>query len=264
MEGIILGQYVPGESFIHRLDPRTKLCITAILLWLIFILNNPTEYAGFGFSILLLYVLAGVAGNLIRVLRPGLFLVLFTLLINMMFTPGHVLIKLGLVVVTREGAIQGLTVGFRLVYLISLSSLVTLTTSPVRMTDGMEHLMKPLRKIKLPVSELAMMMSIALRFIPTFWEELDIIRKAQVARGADFDSWHLSRRLKFTTALLVPLFISAFRKAEELSVAMESRGYVVGMERTSLNKLQFTTRDYIAIITVLALSVAFVFTKYFG
>ncbi|MHB9094664.1 MAG: energy-coupling factor transporter transmembrane component T family protein [Eubacteriales bacterium] len=263
MEGIVIGQYVPGNTFLHRLDPRTKLIISAALLWLIFLLESPVEYVGFGLLVIFLYILSGVTGRLLRVLRPAMYLLLFTLGLNMIFTPGHVLLNLGLVVATREGLIQGLTVGFRLVYLISLSSLVTLTTSPVRMTDGLETLMGPLKKARLPVSELAMMMNVALRFIPAFWEEMDKIRKAQVSRGADFDSWHPSRRIKYMTALLVPLLISAFRKAEELSVAMEARGYAVGMKRTSLHRLQLNLRDYMAILIVLMLTTAFVFNKYF-
>ncbi len=263
MEGIVLGQYVPGNSFLHKLDPRTKLIMSAVLLWVIFLLEGPLEYTGFGLFIVFLYLLAGVSGSFLKILRPGLYLVLITLIINMIFTPGRVVLDLGLADITREGLIQGLTMGFRLVFLISMSSLVTLTTSPVRMTDGLELLLKPFKKIGVPASELAMMMNIALRFIPTFWEETDKIRKAQIARGADFDSWNLGRRIKYITALLVPLFVSAFRKADELSMAMEARGYTVGMERTSLHELKMNPRDYL-VLTVFFISVAaFVINKYF-
>lgn len=255
MEGIVFGQFVPGNSFLHRLDPRTKLIISGLMILLIFLLRGAVDYAGFAILLLLMYIAARVGGSFLRVLRPGMYLIIFTLTMNMIFTPGHVLANLGLFVLTKEGLYQGLTVGLRLVFLISVSSLVTLTTSPVRMTDGLERLMKPLKKIGIPVSELAMMMNIALRFIPSFWEETDKIRKAQASRGADFDSWHLGRRIKYMIALLIPLFISVFRKADELSVAMEARGYVVGMPRTCMHKLRFSARDYIAaLITLLVVS----------
>lgn len=264
MEGIVLGQYVPGNSLMHRLDPRSKMLMLAAMIGLVFMLAKPLEYLVFGIILLLLYFLSGVMGSALRVIRPGLFLVAFTVLINMFFTPGHVVLNLGIMVATREGLVQGLTVGTRFLYLIALSSLVTLTTSPVRMTDGLEKLMSPLRRIRFPVGELAMMINIALRFIPTFWEETDKIIKAQVSRGADFDSWHPMRRVRFITAMLVPLFINAFRKAEELSVAMESRGYVVGMRRTSLHELRLSRNDYLALIVIFAVVTVVVFRRYFS
>lgn len=262
MEGVVIGQYVPGNSFLHALDPRTKLISSALLFWLIFLLKTPGEYVGFGLFLIILYFLAGVAGSFLRILKPGLYLIIFTVGLNAFFTPGHILINLGIAFITREGLVQGLTMGFRLLFLISVSSLVTLTTSPVRMTDGLELMMKPLKKVKVPVSELAMMMSIALRFIPTFWEETDTIKKAQVSRGADFESWHPAQRVKYITALLVPLFISAFRKADELSVAMEARGYFVGMERTCLYKLEMGWHDYIVLLLMGAVFIAINFYKY--
>lgn len=264
MEGIVLGQYVPGNSLIHRLDPRSKMLMLMAMIALVFLLAKPMEYLVFGIIILLFYLLSGVIGSALRVVRPGLYLIAFTVIINMFFTPGHVVLDLGFVVATREGLLQGLTVGTRFLYLIALSSLVTLTTSPIRMTDGLEKLMSPLRRVNFPVSELAMMINIALRFIPTFWEETDKIIKAQISRGADFDSWQLMRRLRFMTAILVPLFINAFRKAEELSVAMESRGYVVGMRRTSLHELKLSRNDYLALTIIFSITAIVVFKHYFG
>lgn len=264
MEGFVFGQFVPGNSLLHRLDPRSKLLISAAMVGLVFLLARPLEYLVFGLVILLLYFFSGVIGSMFRVIRPGFYLIAFTVLINMFFIPGQVVLNLGFMVATREGLYQGLTVGTRFLYLIALSSLVSLTTSPVRMTDGLEKLMSPLRRVRFPVGELAMMISIALRFIPTFWEETDKIIKAQISRGADFDSWHPMRRIRFMTALLIPLFINAFRKAEELSVAMESRGYVVGMPRTSLYELRFSRNDYLALALVFSIIAVVVFFRYFG
>lgn len=263
MEGIILGQYVPGNSFVHRLDPRAKLAVSLMLLWVVFLLERPVEFAVLGLIIVALYFFAGVAGSFWRVLRPGLYLLLLTLFINMFFTPGKVVLDLGLLFITREGITEGLYLGGKLVFLIAVSALITLTTSPARMTDGLEKMLKPLKKARVPVGELAMMMNLALRFIPAFWEEMDKIRKAQLARGADFASRHPGRRIKYMTALLVPLFVSAFRRADELAVAMESRGYSVGMERTSLHELRMTTRDWAVLTIVFILTTAFVFNKYF-
>lgn len=257
MEGIVLGQYVPGDSFLHRLDPRTKLITTALLVWVVFMLKTPLEYGVFGVLILFLYLASGVFRSLWRTIRPGIYLVIFTALINMALTPGHVILSLGIISFTREGMVQGLTMGGRLIFLIALSSLVTLTTSPVRMTDGLEIMMKPLKRFRFPTSELAMMMNIALRFIPTFWEEWEKIRKAQVSRGADFESWRMGNRIKYMVAMLIPLFLSAFRKADELSTAMESRGYVVGAERTSFYVLRFCGRDYAVMSLVIVLTAVF-------
>ncbi len=263
MEGIGFGQYLPGNSFLHRLDPRTKLIISAELLWLVFLLKNPLALTGFGGSLLFLYFLSGVTAGFWQACRPGLYIILITLLVNMFFTPGETIFKLGSAVVSREGFIQGLTIGLKVFVFISLSSLVALTTSPVRMTDGLELMMRPLQKAGFPGRELAMMMNIALRFIPTFGEEIDQIVKAQVARGADFASRHPGRRIKYLTALLVPLFIGAFRRADELSVAMESRGYTAGMKRTSLHELNFILQDYLVLISGFVVAAAFIINRYF-
>ncbi|HWI55375.1 MAG TPA: energy-coupling factor transporter transmembrane component T [Desulfobacteria bacterium] len=258
MDDILLGQYVPGQSFLHRLDPRSKMITVTILVWLVFLLKNPAEYATFVVFVILAYLTSGVARSFWKSLKPGFYLVIFTIILNAVFTPGEVLLSMGILKLSREGLIQGLTMGLRLLLLISLSSLVTLTTSPVRMTEGLEQLMTPLKKVNFPASELAMMMNIALRFIPTFWEEWDKIRKAQLSRGADFESWNPASRIKYVTAMLIPLFVSAFRKADELSTAMEARGYVVGAPRTSLNVLKFNSRDYVLLISVMVLSSVFV------
>ncbi len=262
MDDILLGQYVPGDSFLHRLDPRTKIITAAVLVWLVFQLKGPVEYGSLGAFVVFVYLVSGVSQSIWKALKPGLFLVIFTVILNALFTPGEVLLNMGIFKLSREGLIQGLTMGGRLLLLISLSSLVTLTTSPVRMTEGLEQLMKPLKKIGFPASELAMMMNIALRFIPTFWEEWDKIRKAQLSRGADFESWNPASRIKYVTAMLIPLFVSAFRKADELSTAMESRGYVVGATRTSLHVLRFNSRDYVLLLSIFVLLVVFGAQRY--
>jgi len=233
------------------------------MIWLVFVLENPAEYAVYGLFIMFLYISAGVAASLAKVLKPGLILIIITLVLNMFFTPGDVFFRIGPISVSKAGFENGLVIGLKLVYLILLSSLVTLVTSPVRMTEGLETLMKPLKKLKVPVSELAMMINIALRFIPTFWEETDKIIKAQKSRGADFESWHLSNRAKYMTALLVPLFVSSFRKADELALAMESRGYVVGMERTGLYRLKLKLTDYIVLLLISGFAVIISFYKFF-
>lgn len=248
MEGIVLGQYIPGSSLIHRLDPRTKLIVSMVMVWLVFIIRTLLEFAVFGAFIVFLYGVARVGSSMFRVFKPALYLVIFTLLMNVLFHPGQVVLNIGFLTVTMEGIIQGLSVSCKLLFLISLSSLVTLTTSPLTMSIGIEALLGPLQRIGLPVSELAMMMNIALKFIPTFLEETDKIIKAQMSRGADFSSWHPGRRLKYLSALLIPLFVSVFRKADELSLAIESRGYVVGMKRTSLHELRMETRDYVTLV----------------
>jgi energy-coupling factor transport system permease protein len=261
MEGIVFGQYVPGNSFVHKLDPRTKIISSVLLLTLILLLRNSLEYILFGFFVVLLYLFSRVAGSLIRILKPTFYLVIFILVINIFFTPGEVMAKLGIIIITREGLEKGLTMGVRLIYLICISSVVTLTTSPVRLTDGLEALLAPFKRIGCPTSEIAMMMNIALRFIPTFWEETDKIQKAQASRGADFDSWHPGRRIKYSVAMLVPLFISAFRRADELAAAMESRGYAVGMERTSLYELHMGLRDYIVLLALMLVTIIFLFLR---
>ncbi|MBU7007431.1 energy-coupling factor transporter transmembrane component T family protein [Phosphitispora fastidiosa] len=263
MEGIVIGQYVPGSSLLHRLDPRTKIIVSAILLWLVFVVENPAEFAAYGLFILVLYIIGGVAGSFLKVMKPGIFLIVITLVLNMFFTPGETMFSIGPVPVSRTGLENGLFLGVKIMYLILLSSLVTLVTSPVRMTDGLERLMKPFQRIGLPASELAMMINIALRFIPTFWEETDKIIKAQKSRGADFESWHLQKRAKYMTALLVPLFVSSFRKADELAMAMESRGYVVGMHRSSLHKLEFRPVDFLVLALTVTITGAFIMYKYF-
>ncbi|MDR3592175.1 MAG: energy-coupling factor transporter transmembrane component T [Negativicutes bacterium] len=252
---IILGQYFPGSSFVHRLDPRTKLLGTLIFIGSIFLAESYPAY-----GVLCLYAVLAIATARIpprmvfRSLRPLWVIIVLTMLIHLFSTPGTVLYRVGPLTITAEGIRQGALMTFRLVFLIVMSSLLTFTTSPIVLTDGIERLLKPFRRIGLPAHELAMMMTIALRFIPTLLEETDRIMKAQMARGADFAQGNILRRAKSMVPLLVPLFISAFRRADELAVAMEARCYRGGENRTRMKELHFSPRDLAAAAAILALT----------
>lgn len=244
---IMLGQYFHGNSVIHQLDPRTKIISTVLFISSIFLAENYQAYSIIAGFVALVIGLAGIPVIMIvRSLKPLWFIIILTLLIHVFTTPGTVLYTVGPLTITQEGLRQGLLMSLRLVFLIIISSLLTFTTSPVALTDGIERLLKPFKKIGLPAHELAMMMTIALRFIPTLLEETDRIMKAQMARGADFTSGNLLRRARNMIPLLVPLFISAFRRADELATAMEARCYRGGDQRTRMKQLKIAKRDWAA------------------
>ncbi len=251
IKDITLGQYFPGDSVIHRLDPRTKLIGTVLYLVTLFLVRN---FTGFAFCFLFLMVLVKLSGvpfrYMCRGLKPVLFLILFTAVINLFMTPGEPLWQLGFLKIAREGIYRAAFMAIRLVLLIFGSSLLTLTTKPVALTDGLEILFRPASRIGLPSHELAMMMTIALRFIPTLLDETDKIMKAQTARGADFESGSLVQRAKGLIPLLVPLFVSAFRIAADLAMAMEARCYRGGEGRTRMNRMAFARRDAAAAIVL--------------
>ena len=253
IKDITLGQYFPGESAVHRLDPRTKIMGTFVFLISLFLVNH---FAGFGLAglfVLGLILISGVPFRfLFRGLKPILFLIVFTMLINLFMTSGTPLVSLGPLSVTEEGLYRASFMALRLVLLIFGSSLLTLVTKPITLTDGMERLMSPFNRLGLPSHELAMMMTIALRFIPTLLDETDKIMKAQTARGADFESGNLFRRAKGLIPLLVPLFVSAFRIAADLAMAMEARCYRGGQGRTRMNGMAFGKNDVFAAL-ILAL-----------
>ncbi len=251
---ITLGQYFPGASFLHRLDPRTKLIGTILFVSGIFLADSYLGYGALAAFAALAIALSGVPLRLVlRSLRPLWLIIVITVLIHLFTTPGTVIYHLGPLTVTQEGVRQGGLMTARLVFLIVVSSLLTFTTSPIVLTDGIERLLNPFRRLGLPAHELAMMMTIALRFIPTLLEETDRIMKAQMARGADFASGNLVKRSKAMVPLLVPLFISAFRRADELAVAMEARCYRGGLGRTRMKELRLSARDVAAFAAVLAL-----------
>ena len=218
---ITIGQYYPADSVIHKLDPRTKL--------------------------------VGTIGFIVSVFLKTIFmLLLITIFFNMILTPGEVVWKLGFIKVTKEGLVLAGTMAIRLVYLVIGSSIMTLTTTPNQLTDGLERLLRPLNKLHVPVHDIAMMMSIALRFIPILLEETDKIMKAQIARGADFENGNLIQKAKNMVPLLVPLFISAFRRANDLAMAMEARCYHGGDNRTQMKPLCYKKRDHMAYVILAA------------
>ncbi len=248
LTNITLGQYYPVDSPIHRLDPRIKLILSVVLIVAVFLAQGF-----FGYVLLLAYILltAKLANvpfrMLFRGLKPLKWILIITFLLNLLLTPGDtVWLSFWIIRITKEAFLQALFYSLRLVFLVMGTSLLTLTTSPVALSDAMEVLFSPLKKIHFPVHELAMMMTIALRFVPTLLEEADKIMKAQTARGADFESGNLIVRAKAMVPLLVPLFVSAFRRASDLAMAMESRCYHGGEGRTRLRVLKLTKNDAIA------------------
>lgn len=245
---ITIGQYYPTASPIHKLDPRTKILVTFAYIIGLFFINH---FIGYAFVALCFYGAVKASKVPLKFMLKGLksimFILLFTVVLNIFFTTtGNVLWSWGILTITDEGLRIAAMMGIRLVLLIVGSSLLTLTTSPIELTDGIESLLSPFRKIGVPAHEIAMMMSIALRFIPILLEETDKIMKAQMARGADFESGNIIQRAKAMIPIMVPLFISAFRRAEELAMAMEARCYRGGVGRTRLNSLKYKKGDFIA------------------
>jgi len=260
IKDITLGQYFPGESRIHRLDPRTKIIGTFVFLISLFLVDHFLGFALAGLFLLVSILVSGVPFRfLFRGLKPILFLIVFTMLINLFMTSGTALVALGPLTITEEGLYRASFMALRLVLLIFGSSLLTLVTKPITLTDGMERLMSPFNRLGLPSHELAMMMTIALRFIPTLLDETDKIMKAQTARGADFESGNLFRRAKGLIPLLVPLFVSAFRIAADLAMAMEARCYRGGQGRTRMNSMAFGKGDALAalILTLYAAGILY-------
>ncbi len=246
---ITLGQYVPGNSILHRLDPRTKIIWTGILMVATFMIDSWQEYVMMGSLTIALLLLSSVPLNqTLKGLKPLVVIMSITALLNIFLTPGNPIITIGPVNITYEGVISAIKLFFRLVMLVITASLMTLTTTPMTMTDGIERLLKPFEKIGVPAHEIAMMMSIALRFIPTLMEETERIMKAQASRGADFDTGSIFSRIKSFIPVLVPLFVSAFKRADELAEAMESRCYKGGKGRTRLKSIHFSSIDGIVTI----------------
>lgn len=264
LSDITLGQYFPGNSFIHRLDPRTKILATLIYIIAIFFADSFLSYGiltGFALAVILFSRLPLMM--VLKSLKPIMIIVVLTLGIHMFTAPGEtVLFTWKFLSVTQEGLELGVKMSLRLMLLLLFSSVLTFTTSPIVLTDGIESLLRPFKKIGVPAHELAMMMTIALRFIPTLLEETDRIMKAQTARGADFSSGNLLQRAKNMLPLLVPLFISAFRRADELAVAMESRCYRGGEGRTRMHELMYKGIDYAAFGTIFALTALLAFLRW--
>jgi energy-coupling factor transport system permease protein len=252
LRDITLGQYYQTESIIHRLDPRVKLVTTIFFIISLFLVRGFAGYIVAGLFLILIIKLSKVPFKfMIRGMKAILFLLLFAVVFNLFLTSGEPAVTFWKLTITWEGIRLASSLAIRLTMLIMGSSVMTLTTTPGNLTDGMEKLMKPLRIFKVPVHEVAMMMSIALRFIPILLEETDKIMKAQMARGADFESGNLIKKAKSLVPLLVPLFISAFRRANDLAMAMEARCYRGGDHRTKMKPLIYKARDRIAYLCVL-------------
>src|SRR5579859_237758 len=243
------GQYVPVESVIHRLDPRTKILATLVLAVVVFVAHTFAALLAYAALLAAIVLAARIPpGYVLRGLRPVFWLLAFTVVLQIVFGPpgGHAVFHRGPIVITRENLSLGFFYGARLALLIVATSLMTFTTSPVELTDGLERLLRPFRRIGVPAHELALMMTIALRFIPTLIEETDKIMKAQMARGAEFTQGSIVRRARALVPLLVPLFVGAFRRAEALALAMEARCYRGGDGRTRMTELVLRPRDYTA------------------
>ncbi|MFC4804699.1 energy-coupling factor transporter transmembrane component T family protein [Filifactor villosus] len=263
LKDITLGQYYPTESFVHSLDPRVKILLTFLFMIALFFVDKFYPYA----LVLLFFALVVKFSKIpviyaLKGIKPMWPLLLITFLVNAFLGKGEILASFWIINITREGVIQGLFMVIRLTMLIAGTSFLTLTTKPIELTDGIEKLLNPFKKIGLPAHEIAMMMSIALRFIPTLLEETDKIMKAQMARGADFESKKLIERAKSLIPLLVPLFISAFRRADELAMAMEARCYRGGEGRTRMNEILFDRYDYMVFVATTVFFVSICLTRY--
>ena len=265
LKDVTLGQNFPGNSLIHRLDPRSKLIFTVLYIVVIFLCKHLVSY---GLVLATLLVLIGISGVKPKVflkgMKPVVFIVVFTAILNLFYTDGTVLWSLGFLKITEEGVWKAFFMVLRILMLISSTLLLTYTTSPILLTSGLERLLHPLKKIHFPVHELAMMMNIALRFIPTLIQETDKIISAQKARGADFDSGNLMQKAKALIPILIPLFISSFRRAEELAVAMECRCYHGDEGRTSLRQLVMHGRDWGFLLFTVVLAASVCVLRFFG
>lgn len=260
LKDITLGQYFPGNSSVHRLDPRTKLIMLVIYIVALFCAEGWIAYGiMFAFLAMTIAVSKIPVKSILRGMKPLVFILIFTGILNLFFTAGEtVLVSFWGISITLEGLVRAIFMVIRILLLISATFLLTYTTSPIALTDGLESLLGPLKKLRLPVHELSMMMCIALRFIPTLIEETDKIMSAQKARGADFESGNLIQRVKALVPILVPLFISAFRRADELATAMECRCYQGGDGRTKMKLLRFKRGDLSAFgIGILLLAAVF-------
>lgn len=265
LKDITLGQYFPGTSLIHRFDPRAKILFTVLFIATIFLCKNVVSYGLTLVALLALIAISRVRPKVfLKGMKPIIFIVICTALLNLFYTSGTVVWSFGILKITEEGLWKAGFMVLRILMLIACTLLLTYTTSPIALTDGLERLLRPLKKVNFPVHELSMMMSIALRFIPTLIQETDKIISAQKARGADFDSGGLVQKAKALIPILIPLFISSFRRAEELAIAMECRCYHGDEGRTSLRQLVMAGRDWGLLVFSIALCAGIVVLRCFG
>lgn len=250
MRDVAFGQYYPSDSFLHKLDPRTKLIASIVYIVAIFLCTDYYGYVVcFGFLVTLIIVSHIPLKSILKTVKAVLFIVLLTVVINVLFySEGTLLWGWWVIKITDAGLVFASKMAMRLIFLVIATSLVTLTTTPMNLTDGLENLMTPLKWIKFPVHDVAIIMSIALRFIPSFIEEIDKIMMAQKARGAAFDNGGLIKRAKALLPVLIPLFVSAFRRADELAMALDARCYNATDKRTKMKKLTFSWRDVVAAV----------------
>ncbi len=265
LKDITLGQYFPGNTIVHRLDPRTKIWMVVMYIVALFTAKWFVSY-----GIMLIFLISSILlskielKTILRGMKPLILIIIITGILNMFYTAGEPLVSFWIFTITKEGLVRAFFMVIRILMLVTGTFLLTYTTSPIALTDGLENMMAPLKKIKVPVHELSMMMSIALRFIPTLIEETDKIISAQKARGADFESGNLIQRAKALIPILVPLFISAFRRADELAVAMECRCYHGGEGRTRMKQLRYVLRDGITLLIGLLIVAGMFVLRHFG
>lgn len=265
LKDITLGQFFPGESVIHRLDPRTKLIWVVVYIVALFLAKWFVSYALILVTLSLVVAVSQIRLKVIlRGMKPLLLIILLTAVLNIFYSQGDVLVHFWIITITKQGVMNAIFMMLRITLLVTGTFMLTYTTSPIALTDGLESLLNPLKKLHVPVHELAMMMCIALRFIPTLIEETDKIMSAQKARGADFESGNLIARAKALVPILVPLFISAFRRADELATAMECRCYHGGDGRTRLNQLHLAARDIAAFAAAALLLAGVIVLRTFG
>ncbi len=263
LRDITIGQHFPGESPVHRLDPRIKLVLTLAYIVVLFAVPNISGMVLAFVVVLLLYLLAKIPLKVLtRSMKPLLPIILFTAILNLFFAAGEPIFQLWIIKISKEGIYYAVTMMLRILCLIAGSSLLTYTTSPIVLTDAVERLLRPLAVLRLPVHELAMMMTIALRFIPTLIEETEKIMNAQKARGADLDTGSLLQRVKALIPVLIPLFISSFRRADELAMAMECRCYHGGDGRTRMKQLHVTAQDVVSTLVFCGMLLVLIATRW--
>lgn len=265
MKDLTIGQYFPGDSVIHRLDPRTKITLSFMYIMVLFFVKTFSAYA---MALIYLYTVMKIAdipfSMLFKGIKSLIFIIVLTLALNIFMIEGETLFTIFGLTASKEGLRYAVFMALRLILMVMGSAVMTLTTSPIRLTDGLEKIMKPLEVIKVPAHEISMMMTIALRFIPTLMEETQKIIKAQKARGANFEEGSIVKRAKALVPILIPLFISSFRRADELANAMEARLYRGGNDRTKLNPLKYQKRDYLAYTFVILYFAGMIALNYTG
>ncbi|MCA9766166.1 MAG: energy-coupling factor transporter transmembrane protein EcfT [Carnobacterium sp.] len=263
MEKLIFGRYIPGDSLIHKLDPRAKLMGSMFFIGIIFLANNWQSYALlFLFTMAVIFLSKIKLSFFINGVKPLIWLILFTVILQVLFTGGGTIyFSWGPITVSQEGILNGVYIFCRFVLIIFMSTLLTLTTMPLSLTDAIEFLLRPLLAVKVPVYEIALMLSIALRFVPTLMDETEKIMNAQRARGVDFGEGNIFQQMKAIVPLLIPLFVSSFNRAEELATAMEARGYQGGEGRSKYRLLRWETRDTVVIIAYALLTIGLIFLR---